>query len=297
MVDFFRDCLPGPVDTGSMFDALVKRIHEYKRQHLAVLHIVHLYRQLLDNPDMDMAPRTFIFAGKAAPGYRMAKLIIKLINAVARTINEDPIAADRLRVIFIPNYTVKVAERIYPAADLSEQISMAGKEASGTGNMKFSLNGALTIGTLDGANVEIRDAVGAENFFRFGLTVEEINALQQAGYQPAHYYESNPALKAAVDMIADGTFSSGDARVMQPLVDSLKYHDPYCVMADFESYVDCQLRVSRIWADPRRWTRMAILNTARMGYFSSDRTIREYCRDIWRVQPEPVELVDIETGR
>jgi starch phosphorylase len=296
MVDAFRDQLPAHIDTHSMFDTLVKRIHEYKRQHLAVLHILHLYRQLLDDPATAIAPRTFIFAGKAAPGYRMAKLIIKLINAVAAVVNDDPVAAGRLRVVFIPNYSVKVAERIYPAADLSEQISMAGKEASGTGNMKFSLNGALTIGTLDGANVEIREAVGAENFFQFGLTVEEVHTLQQSGYQPARYYERNPALAAALDMIDSGSFSGGDSHVFRPLVDSLKYHDPFCVMADFQSYLECQSRVSELWADPARWTRMAILNTARMGYFSSDRTIREYCSDIWRVQPEPVELVNIETG-
>ena len=297
MINAFKDHLPAAIDTTSMFDALVKRIHEYKRQHLAVLHIVHLYRQLLDNPSMEMAPRTFIFGGKAAPGYRMAKLIIKLINAVAETLNGDPMVADRLRVVFIPNYSVKTAERIYPAADLSEQISMAGKEASGTGNMKFSLNGALTIGTLDGANVEIRDAVGAENFFLFGLTVEEIHALQASGYHPGDCYDRNPDLKAAVDMIADGSFSKGDTGMFRPLVDALRHHDPFFVMADFESYVDRQAEISQAWADPVRWTRMAILNTARMGFFSSDRTIREYCRDIWRVEPQAVELEHVESWR
>jgi starch phosphorylase len=297
MVASFSDHLTAPVDTSSMFDVLVKRIHEYKRQHLAVLYIVHLYRQLLDRPSMDMAPRTFIFGGKAAPGYTMAKLIIKLINSVAETVNSDPTVADRLKVVFVPNYSVKTAERVYPAADLSEQISMAGKEASGTGNMKFSLNGALTIGTLDGANVEIRDAVGAENFFLFGLTVNEISALRESGYHPAEYYQHRQGLKAAVDLIANGTFSSGDTGTFAPLVDSLKHHDPFFVMADFESYVDCQAEVGHAWSDPARWTRMAILNTARMGFFTSDRAIREYCRDIWRVEPQVVELEDVETWR
>ncbi len=297
LLEHIGDPLADHIDPGSMFDVQVKRIHEYKRQHLAVLHIVHLYRQWLDDPSTDLAPRTFIFGGKAAPGYRMAKLIIKLINAVAEVVNSDPAVNDRLKVVFIPNFSVKTAERIYPAADLSEQISMAGKEASGTGNMKFSLNGALTIGTLDGANVEIRDAVGEENFFLFGKTVDEVHALQASGYQPLDYYDGNPALKTALDMVADGTFSGGDRAMFQPLVDALKYHDPFCVMADFESYLDCQRGVGEAWPDPDRWTRMSILNTARMGFFSSDRSIREYCRDIWRVEPEAVELESVETWR
>ncbi|MGB5222998.1 MAG: glycogen/starch/alpha-glucan phosphorylase [Polyangiales bacterium] len=281
-------------DLDSMFDVQVKRIHEYKRQHLAVLHIVHLYRQLKENPKLVTAPRTFIFGGKAAPGYTMAKLIIKLINSVGEVVNSDPDTRDKLKVGFIPNYNVKTAQLVYPCADLSEQISTAGKEASGTGNMKFSMNGALTIGTLDGANVEIRDAVGAENFFLFGLTTDEIELLRETGYTPYKYYEQNPSLKGALDLIASGHFSRGESALFRPLVDSLIHHDDYFVLADFQSYIDCQKQVSDAWADQAHWTKMSILNTARMGRFSSDRTIREYCRDIWRVEPTPVELSDVD---
>ncbi len=278
----------------SMFDVQVKRIHEYKRQHLAVLHIVHLYRQLKANPGFVTAPRTFIFGGKAAPGYTMAKLIIKLINSVAEVVNSDPETRDTLKVVFIPNYNVKTAQLVYPCADLSEQISTAGKEASGTGNMKFSMNGALTIGTLDGANVEIREAVGAENFFLFGLTADEVQSLRDTGYRPHEYYQQNPSLKGAIDLIGSGHFSHGDSGLFRPLIDSLIWRDDYFVLADFQSYVDCQEQVSRAWADQAQWTKMSILNTARMGAFSSDRTIREYCRDIWRVEPNPVQLSDVD---
>ncbi len=281
-------------DLDSMFDVQVKRIHEYKRQHLAVLHIVHLYRQLKENPKLVTAPRTFIFGGKAAPGYTMAKLIIKLINSVGEVVNSDPDTRDKLKVGFIPNYNVKTAQLVYPCADLSEQISTAGKEASGTGNMKFSMNGALTIGTLDGANVEIRDAVGAENFFLFGLTTDEIELLRETGYTPYKYYEQNPSLKGALDLIASGHFSRGESALFRPLIDSLIHHDDYFVLADFQSYIDCQKEVSDAWADQAHWTKMSILNAARMGRFSSDRTIREYCRDIWRVEPNPVELSDVD---
>jgi starch phosphorylase len=281
-------------DLDSMFDVQVKRIHEYKRQQLAVLHIVHLYRQLKENPGLATASRTFIFGGKAAPGYAMAKLIIKLINSVGEVVNSDSDTRDKLKVVFIPNYNVKTAQLVYPCADLSEQISMAGKEASGTGNMKFSMNGALTIGTLDGANVEIRDAVGAENFFLFGLTTDQIHALQQTGYRPQEYYEQNPSLKGALDLIASGHFSPGDRALFQPLIDSLIHHDEYFVLADFQSYTDCQKEVSQAWADRHHWTKMSILNAARMGQFSSDRTIREYSRDIWRVEPNPVQLSDVD---
>jgi starch phosphorylase len=282
------------MDLDSMFDVQVKRIHEYKRQHLAVLHIVHLYRQLKENPDFVTASRTFIFGGKAAPGYTMAKLIIKLINSVGEVVNSDPETRDKLKVGFIPNYNVKTAQFVYPCADLSEQISTAGKEASGTGNMKFSMNGALTIGTLDGANVEIRDAVGAENFFLFGLTTDEIESLRQTGYRPYEYYEQNPSLKGALDLIASGHFSHGDTALFQPLIDSLIHHDHYFVLADFQSYIDCQNEVSDAWADQVHWTKMSILNAARMGEFSSDRTIRDYSRDIWRVEPNPVQLADVD---
>jgi starch phosphorylase len=281
------------VNLDSMFDVQVKRIHEYKRQHLAVLHIVDLYRRLKDQDILEVPPRTFVFGGKAAPGYAMAKLIIKLINSVGEVVNTDPDTRDFLKVVFIPNYNVKTAQLVYPCADLSEQISMAGKEASGTGNMKFSMNGALTIGTLDGANVEIREAVGAENFFLFGMTASEIRQLKESGYRPLDYYEQNPALRADLDLIASGHFSRGDASLFRPLIDSLLYRDDYCVLADFQSYVDCQGEVSQAWADRDRWTRMSILNAVRMGHFSSDRTIAEYAREIWRAEPNPVTLSDV----
>ncbi len=282
------------IDTESMFDVQVKRIHEYKRQHLAVLHVVHLYQQIKEDPSSVHAPRTVVFGGKAAPGYTMAKLIIKLINSVGEVVNADPDMRGRLQVVFIPNYNVKTAQFVYPAADLSEQISTAGKEASGTGNMKFSMNGALTIGTLDGANVEIREAVGEENFFLFGLATDEVQALRDQGYRPGEYYESNASLKQSLDLIASGHFSNGDPALFQPLVQDLIHHDPYLVLADFQSYIDCQRKVSATWADPERWTKMSILNAVRMGRFSSDRTIRDYSRDIWRVEPNPVELVDVD---
>ena len=292
--DEARKLINVDVDIESMFDVQVKRIHEYKRQHLAVLHLVHLYRRLKENPGLAIAPRTAIFGGKAAPGYFMAKLIIKLINSVGEVVNSDPDTRDKLRVVFVPNFSVKMAQNVYPAADLSEQISTAGKEASGTGNMKFSMNGALTIGTLDGANVEIREAVGEENFFLFGLTTDEIHTLQHRGYRPREYYEQNQALREALDLIAAGHFSYGDRELFRPVVDHLLYHDDYFVLADFQSYIDCQERVSLAWADPQQWTRMSILNAARMGGFSSDRTISDYCRDIWRTTPSPVELVNID---
>ncbi|NCF21108.1 MAG: glycogen/starch/alpha-glucan family phosphorylase, partial [Haliea sp.] len=288
-----RNVMGLDLDADTLFDVQVKRIHEYKRQHLAVLHLVYLYNRLKENPGLDVAPRTAIFGGKAAPGYFMAKLIIKLINSVADVVNADPETRDKLRIVFVPNFSVKTAQNVYPAADLSEQISTAGKEASGTGNMKFSMNGALTIGTLDGANVEIREAVGAENFFLFGLTTDEVQAKRAAGYRPGDYYEQNTVLKATLDTIASGGFSNGDRALFQPLVDNLLHHDDYLVLADFQSYIDCQEEVSRAWADPGRWTKMSILNTARMGRFSSDRTIAEYCRDIWRAEPCPVELIDV----
>ncbi len=278
------------VDPDSLFDIQVKRLHEYKRQHLNVLHIVTLYNRLKKNPGADIAPRTFIFGGKAAPGYFMAKLIIKLINSVAEVVNEDSDAAGRLRVVFFPDFNVKNSQPIYPAADLSEQISTAGKEASGTGNMKFAMNGALTIGTLDGANVEIREEVEAENFFLFGLTVEEVMQLKTRGYDPRYYYESHAELREAVDRIAAGHFSRGDGNLFKPLVDSLLQHDEYLVLADYPSYVACQDRVSAAYRDPMSWTRMSILNTARSGKFSSDRSIRDYCERIWKVKPVPVLL-------
>jgi starch phosphorylase len=278
------------VDPSSMFDVQVKRIHEYKRQLLDVLFIVHQYLKMKADPSFRPVPRTWIFAGKAAPGYVMAKWIIKLVNSVAAVVNGDPAVRSHMKVVFLRNYRVSLAERIFPAADLSEQISTAGKEASGTGNMKFAMNGALTIGTLDGANVEIREAVGPENFFLFGLTVPEVRELKRAGYNPWDWYRGNPDLRAVVDAISGGTFSPDEPRLFQPVVDSLlNGGDSYLVMADFAAYVAAQELVSRTWVDYERWTRMSILNVARSGRFSSDRTIREYAEGIWKVGPIPTE--------
>ena len=279
------------LDPDSMFDVLVKRIHEYKRQHLSILHVVALYLRLKDGRDPDPVPRTFIYGGKAAPGYRMAKLIIKLINAVSSMINRDPATRDRLRVVFVPNFSVRTGQRIYPCADLSEQISTAGKEASGTGNMKFTMNGALTIGTLDGANIEIREEVGADNFFLFGLDAAAGSALRAQGYRPAEVYRTQPQLKEVIDLIASGFFSRGDGGLFAPLLDSLLQYDPYLVLADFGSYLECQRVVADAYADRERWTRMSILNAARSGKFSSDRTVREYLDDIWRTPAVPVRLI------
>jgi starch phosphorylase len=279
------------VDPGSMFDVLVKRIHEYKRQHLKVLHIVSMYLAIKSNNAPAAESRTFIFGGKAAPAYHLAKLMIKLITGVGDVINRDPDVRDRLRVVFLPNFNVTNGQRIYPAADLSEQISTAGKEASGTGNMKFAMNGALTIGTLDGANIELREEIGAENFFLFGLSAQEVQSMKTQGYRPMDWYSGNARLKEAVDLIRSGYFSRGDADLFRPLMDNLMYYDPYMLFADFASYLECQEKVSEVYADTERWTRMSILSTARSGKFSSDRTIREYCADIWRVRPVPIHLL------
>ena len=273
-----------------LFDVQVKRIHEYKRQHLNVLHIVALYHRLKQDPELSIPQRAFIFGGKAAPGYFMAKRIIKLINAVGETVNADPHVSRFLKVAFVPNFSVKNAHRIYPAADLSEQISTAGKEASGTGNMKFMINGALTIGTLDGANVEMRDEAGPENFFLFGLTEQEVEAVKAKGYRPADYIDGNDELRAVLDLIAGGTFSHGDTEVFRPLVDNLRYDDPFLVLADYAAYVACQEQVGAAWQDKDSWTKMSILNTARSGKFSSDRAIAEYCDDIWKVWPLTVNI-------
>ncbi|HOP41382.1 MAG TPA: glycogen/starch/alpha-glucan phosphorylase [Geobacteraceae bacterium] len=273
------------VNPDSLFDIQVKRFHEYKRQHLNVLHIAAQYLRLKRNPQSGTVPRTFIFSGKAAPGYLMAKLIIKLINSVADVVNGDPDVRDRLKVVFLPDFNVKNGQHIYPAADLSEQISLAGKEASGTGNMKFSLNGALTIGTLDGANIEIREEVGEENFFLFGLKADEVRDIRARGYDPKKYYESDQSLKEVIDLISSGHFSGGDTRLFAPLLDSLMNHDEYLLFADFRSYLECQDRVTMTYSDQSAWTRMSILNVARMGKFSSDRSIREYCEKIWQAKP------------
>jgi starch phosphorylase len=278
-----RDFAGVLVDEHAMFDVQVKRIHEYKRQHLNVLGILAHYLRIKRDPGMDVAPRVFLFGGKAAPGYFMAKRIIRLIHAAAETINDDAQVAGRIKVVFLPDYNVKHSMFVYPAADLSEQISTAGKEASGTGNMKFALNGALTIGTLDGANVEIRDLVGEQNFFLCGMNVEQVEALRASGYRPRAYYEANPDLREVIDRLAAGDFSRGDRTLFESIAGNLLHDDPFFVMADFSSYDECQRRVSGAWRDTESWTTMSILNTARTGFFSSDRSMRDYCRDIWNV--------------
>jgi starch phosphorylase len=290
LADYIRMNYRVEVDPNSLFDIQAKRIHEYKRQHLNALYIITLYNRIKANPSLDVTPRTFLFGGKAAPGYFMAKLIIKLINSIADVVNHDPDMQGRIKVVFLKDYNVKFAQRVYPAADLSEQISTAGKEASGTGNMKFSMNGALTIGTLDGANIEIREAVGADNFFLFGLTAEEVLAKKAAGYNPWDDYNSNPELKLAIDRLASGFFSGGDTNLFKPLLDSLMYRDEYLLFADYQSYVECQDRVSLAYRDGDHWTRMSILNTARMGKFSSDRSIHDYLQTIWQVPPVKIEV-------
>jgi starch phosphorylase len=278
------------VEPDSLFDCQVKRIHEYKRQLLNALHVVALYNRLRDDPAGEFQPRTVIFAGKAAPGYFMAKLIIRLIHAVAETVNSDPAVGHRLKVVFLANYDVTLAERIIPAADLSEQISTAGTEASGTGNMKFALNGALTIGTLDGANVEIRERVGQENMFIFGLTAREVSQRRRQGYDPRRLYDSNPQLKRVLDMIAGGFFYPAQKDLFAPIVAGLlEGGDPYFLLSDFQPYLQCQQRVASTYREYRSWTRMSILNVASTGWFSSDRTIREYAEDIWNVKPVPVD--------
>lgn len=273
------------VDPGSLFDIQVKRLHEYKRQHLNALHIITLYLHIKHNPGLDVVPRTFIFGGKAAPGYFMAKRIIKLITSIGDVVNNDPDTKGKLQVVFFPDFNVKNAQFIYPAADLSEQISTAGKEASGTGNMKFSMNGALTIGTLDGANVEIREEVGAENFFLFGLTAGDVSRMRSQGYNPRSYYEANLQLRQTMDAMVSGQFSSGDPELFRPIFDHLIAHDDYMLLADYQPYVDCQIKVSHTYRDQAAWRKMSILNVARMGKFSSDRSIREYCEKIWDAKP------------
>jgi len=278
------------VDPDTLFDIQVKRLHEYKRQHLNVLHVLTLYNRIKKDPHLDFVPRTVIFAGKAAPGYFMAKLIIKLINSVADVVNNDADVAGRLKVVFLPDFNVKNAHAVYPAADLSQQISTAGKEASGTGNMKFSMNGALTIGTLDGANIEIRDAVGKENFFLFGLTADEVTSVKMQGYDPLRTVESNNELHGVIELLTSGVLSKKDPSLFRPLVDSLIYQDEYMLMADFQAYIECQNQVDRVYRDLAKWTKMSILNVARIGRFSSDRSIREYAEKIWNVKPVKIRI-------
>ncbi len=274
----------------ALYDIMVKRLHEYKRQLLKALHVVHLYLKIKEEPKADFLPRAVLFGAKAAPGYQMAKAIIHLINCIAETVNADPATVGKLRVAFLPNFNVIQGEIVYPGADLSEQISLAGKEASGTGNMKFSMNGAITIGTLDGANIEIREQVGADNFFLFGLTAPEVMALKSIGYNPAEPLGRCPELRQALDAIASGVFSKGDPMAFRPIVESLVQKDEYLLLVDFPAYLACQRDVEAAFCDEDRWTRMSILNTARSGFFSSDRTIRQYVEDIWKAAPMPVPL-------
>jgi starch phosphorylase len=287
---YLREVTGVAVDPDSLFDVQVKRIHEYKRQHLNILHVIARYHRIRANPNLEVTPRTFIFGGKAAPGYFMAKLMIKLITSVAALVNRDPLTRDKMKVVFVPNFNVRTGQALYAAAELSEQISTAGKEASGTGNMKFMMNGALTIGTLDGANIEIREEAGAENFFLFGLTADEVARIRQEGYDPMLLYRNNPEIRVVIDLIRDGYFSRGDGELFRPLLENLLKHDPYMLLADFPSYRDCQHSVDEAYLDREHWTRMSIFNTARSGRFSSDRSIREYCEDIWNVKSVPIAM-------
>ena len=280
------------VDPGSLFDIQCKRFHEYKRQHLNALHVITQAQRLKRGEGRDQPARTVILSGKAAPGYWMAKLVIRLLHGIAKVVNHDPEIAPWLKVAFVPDFNVTVAQKLYPAGELSEQISTAGKEASGTGNMKFALNGALTIGTLDGANVEIREAVGEENFFLFGLTTDEVAAVKARGYEPRRHYEADAELREAIDAIARGDFSGGDAGTYRPLVEHLLTRDDYLLLADYREYVDMQGTVLAAYRDEEEWTRKSILNTARSGRFSSDRSIREYCAKIWKARPIPAHAGD-----
>jgi|TARA_B110000881_G_scaffold70704_1_gene61285 starch phosphorylase len=278
------------IDPESLFDVQIKRIHEYKRQLLNILHVIFLYNKMLEHPELPFVPRTFLFGGKAAPGYYMAKLIINLVNDVARVVNHDPAMQDRLKVVFVPNYNVSIAEKIIPATDISQHISTAGTEASGTGNMKFILNGALILGTMDGANIEIAEEVGAENIFTFGMSSVEVSSLAKAGYNPRVSYQNNPGLREVLSMINTGYFNRDKPHLYNDIYNSLVFKDKYMLLEDFTSYVECQQRVMKTWEDPEKWTRMSILNTAAAGKFSSDRTIAEYARDIWKLEPVKVEL-------
>ena len=296
LAEFIKETMDISIDPRSMFDVQVKRIHEYKRQHLNALHILSLYCQIKNGTAKNLTPRTFLFGGKAAPSYVMAKLMIKLVCTAADLINHDPQVNGLLKVVFLPNYSVKLGQRIYPCADLSEQISTAGFEASGTGCMKFMMNGAVTLGTLDGANIEIREEAGADNFFLFGLTAPQIADLIRSGYRPRSYYERSPLLREVLDNLRDGHFSNGDRNTFAPLVNDLLNADRFFVLADFDAYAAAQAEAGAAFGDIERWSRMSLLNTARSGKFSSDRTIREYCSEIWKLPtpectpPEPHPL-------
>jgi starch phosphorylase len=291
LANIIRETCGVEVNPDALFDVQIKRLHEYKRQHLNLLHILYLYRRILQEPDFDMVPRVFIFGAKAAPGYELAKTIIKSINAIGAVINNDPRVKDRIKVVFLPNYRVSLAARIIPAADLSEQISTAGKEASGTGNMKLALNGAVTIGTLDGANIEIKDVVGDENIFIFGMTVTEVEDLWRRGYHPSQILETNETLRVLLEWIGSDYFTPGEHNALLGLKHSLSDHgDPFLVLADFDDYIRAQHEVDLAFRDRKRWARMALANTARVGMFSSDRTIRQYNDDIWKLKPVAVKV-------
>jgi starch phosphorylase len=291
LADFIQRRLKIRVNIDSIFDVQVKRLHEYKRQLLNALRAISLYNRIKANPGAEIVPRIIIFGGKAAPAYTMAKLIIKLINSIAEVVNNDPDVTDKLKVVFIPNYSVSLAQLIIPAADLSEQISTAGMEASGTGNMKFALNGALTIGTLDGANIEIREEVGQENIFIFGLTSEEVSNRRHLGHNPRSYYDSNSDLKHAIDLIQNGFFSPEEPALFKPIIDSLfDGGDHYMVLADYDSYIKCQDKIAKTFLDRERWSKMSIINVANMGKFSSDRTIQEYAGEIWKARSIPIKI-------
>jgi len=284
------------INPNSIFDIQVKRIHEYKRQLLNILHVITLYNRIKQDPSAPIVPRTVMIGGKAAPGYYMAKQIIKLFNMVGEVVNNDPVVGDKLKVVFLENYRVTLAEKIIPAADLSEQISTAGTEASGTGNMKFMLNGGLTIGTLDGANVEMAEEMGMDNIFIFGMTVEEVEALQARGYDALTYYNSNPELKQVIDMIQAGFFSNGNKDTFKNVTDMLLHHDRFLTLADYASYIAAQEKVSETYQNAALWAKMAIHNIASSGKFSSDRTIAEYAREIWGVEPTHEKLPDPHSG-
>lgn len=290
VAQYIKEQFDVDINPASMYDIQVKRIHEYKRQLLSALHVIALYNRIKADPSKKIVPRTVMFGGKAAPGYHMAKQIIKLINAVASVVNNDPIVGDKLKVVFLENYRVSMAEKIIPAADLSEQISTAGTEASGTGNMKFMLNGALTIGTMDGANVEMAEEMGLENIFIFGMKVDDVQALQKTGYNAIEYIETNEELKQIMEQIESGFFTPDHPDSLKDLANALRHHDRFYVCADFDDYIKCQELVSETYQDQNKWLKMCLYNIAASGKFSTDRTIDEYAKQIWSIQPGLIQL-------